>query len=300
MSRIIGSIITDCADNNARARQELRFASLFGVKPAFLGVGAIAPDIEAAGNLLDQLNALANLPALATSTQTIILVNVAPRGNKVKEKWNNGTPFCYFRINNTLVVSTYAGQALSLAHRYGLTNSVELLDVSTVTAAAVEWGELTSEQAERINHTQFRSLEFLPLVAYWLIHNKPVPSETRQIESQPDIHGKVWCIDSFGNAKTTLQPADIDFEEGKVVILADGEPATCYRHLADVPKDATALVIGSSGYGDNSFLEVVVQWQDNGFHGSDSAAGRHGFTVGSTILGTNVETPHLASGNISV
>ncbi|HMI09458.1 MAG TPA: hypothetical protein VK497_03625 [Candidatus Saccharimonadales bacterium] len=285
MSQIIGSIITDCADDNARARQELRFASLFGVKPTFLGVRAVAPDVEAAGNLIDQLGALTNLPASASHNEAIILVNVAPRGDKVKKKWNNGTPFCYFRIGNVLVVSTYAGRALSLAQEYGLVKSVELLDMPTVTAAAVKWGEITQNQAERINHTQFRSLEFLPLVAYWLTQKKPVPSKTQVLEEQHDIHGKVWCIDNFGNAKTTLRPEDIDFTEGKALALADGKLATCYRRLADVPKDTTALVIGSSGYQSNRFLEVVVQWQDNGFHGSDSAKIRHNLSVGSTVLG---------------
>ncbi len=284
MPSIIGSIITDCADSNARARQELRFASLFGVKPAFLGVGAKAPDIEAAGNLLDQLDALGSVPTSSADAQAIVLVNVAPRGDKIRQKWHNGTPFCYVRVGNALIVSIYAGSALSLLREYGLADSVELLDVPTVTAAAVKWGELHKEQAERINHTQFRSFEFLPLAAYWLIQNKPVPSEAQPIEASHDIHGKVWCVDSFGNAKTTLLPRDIDFEEGKAVTLADGKTATCHRRLADVPKNETALVVGSSGYGKNRFLEVVVQWQDDGFHGSDSAATRHNLDVGSTVL----------------
>ena len=284
MSQIIGSIITDCADTNARARQELRFASLFGAKPTFLGVGAKAPDIEAAGNLLDQLDALSNTPIVRADTPAIILVNVAPRGEKVKQKWHNGTPFCYVRVGNALIVSTYAGRALSLLREHGLADSVELLDVPTVTAAAVEWGELTKEQAEHINHTQFRSFEFLPLVAYWLTQNKPVPSETQPIEVTHDIHGKVWCIDGFGNAKTSLLPSDIEFNEGKTVILADGQKAICHRRLADVPKNETALVVGSSGYRQNRFLEIVVQWRDDGFHGSDSAATRHNLTVGSIVL----------------
>lgn len=283
MSHIIGSIITDCADSNARARQELRFASLFGTEPSLLGVGAKAPDIEAAGNLLDQLNALSNASASSVDTQAIILVNVAPRGDKIRQEWHNGTPFCYVRVGNALVVSTYAGRALSLLLEHGFADSVELLDVPTVTSAAIEWGELTEQQAEHINHTQFRSFEFLPLVAYWLTQNRSVPSETRPIGVH-DTRNKVWCVDGFGNAKTTLLPRDIDFEEGKVVTLANGKTATCYRRLADVPKNETALVIGSSGYGKDRFLEVVVQWQDNGFHGSDSAATRHSLTVGSTVL----------------
>ncbi len=285
MSQIIGSIITDCADSNARARQELRFTSLFGAKPTFLGVGAKAPDIEAAGNLLDQLDALSGPSASRNEgTRAVILINVAPRGERIKQKWHNGTPFCYVRVGNVLVVGTYAGRALGLLRECGLADSVEVLDVPTVTAAAVEWGELTRTQAEHINRTQFRSFEFLPRVAYWLTQNKPVPSVAQPIEAGHDINGKVWCIDSFGNAKTTLLPGDIGFSEGKEVVLADGRAAVCHQQLADVPRNETALVVGSSGYGGDRFLEVVVQWHDDGFHGSDSAATRHDLSVGATVL----------------
>lgn len=284
MSNMVGMIITDCADGNARVRQTSRFEGLFNSRPGFLGVGARMPDIEAAGNLLDQLDVITNLPTSREDTQAVILVNVAPRGDKVREKWENGTPFCYFRIKNVLVVSTYAGRALSLLKDRGLADSVELLDVPTVTAEAVKWGELSESHADRINHTQFRSLEFLPLVAHWITQGRPVPSTTYPVDHY-DIKGKVWCIDNFGNAKTTLLPSDIGFEEGKTVVLKDGQQATCYNHLADVPKNETALVVGSSGYGKDRFLELVVQWHDDGFHGSDSAASRHNLGVGSTVLG---------------
>jgi S-adenosylmethionine hydrolase len=140
------------------------------------------------------------------------------------------------------------------------------------------------EQADRINHTQFRSLEFLPLVAYWLLNGRPVPSTTQPLEEKHDTRGKVWCVDSFGNAKTTLLPEDVAFEEGKNVVLADGQTAVCHRRLADVPQHTSALTIGSSGYAKDRFLEVVVQWRDDGFHASDSAAARHNLAVGSTVL----------------
>lgn len=281
---MVGMIITDCADNNARARQVSRFMGLFGVEPGFLGVGARMPDVEAAGNLLDQLDVITNLPTSRADTPAVVLVNVAPRGDKVREKWENGTPFCYFRVKNVLVVSTYAGRALSLLKDRGMADTVELFDIPTVTAEAVKWGELSESHAQRINHTQFRSLEFLPLVAYWLQEGRPVPSTTHPVDHY-DIKGKVWCIDNFGNAKTTLLPADIDFEEGKKVTLKDGSQATCYRRLADVPKNESALVVGSSGYGKDRFLELVVQWDDGGFHGSASAETRHNVVVGSTVLG---------------
>lgn len=282
--QINGAIITDCSDQNARSRQELRFTELFGSKPTFLGVGADvvlgegnkAADVEAAGNLLDLLDAI-NLPDnLKSKRQTVVLVNVAPRGGKTKEIWENGTPFCYFRVNGTLVVSTFARRCLSLIRDLGQIESVELLDVPTVTEAAVEWGDLTADHAQRINDTQFRSFEFMPLVARWLCDGRPVPSISQPLKDIPAIDPSVWCVDSFGNVKTTLRPQDIDFEEGKVIELADGDKVTCYTRLADVPRGVSAIVIGSSGYGPDRFLEVVIQ--------RGNASKQHSLSIGSPVI----------------
>lgn len=276
MTNVIGTIINDCADGSARARQELRFDTLFGVKPTFLDVGAYSP-IEAAGNLLDQLDVLTKFPLAYKNHENIVLVNVAPRAEDIKQKWDNGTPFCYFRIDNTLVVSTYEGHCLALARDLGVIAEVELLDVPTVTTAAIAWGDLTTEEAEKINHSQFRSLEFLPLVAYWLWKGKPVPSKKQSLAELPSPKGQVWQIDNFDNVKTTLLPEDVGFKQGKQLTLHNGEVATCYRRLADVPKDVTALTIGSSGYGSHRFLEVAIG--DCGKAGS-----QHGFDIGSPVL----------------
>jgi hypothetical protein len=276
MADVIGAIITDCADGSARTRQELRFNTLFGVRPTFLGVGSYLP-IEAAGNLMDQLDVLTKFPLVDKDRMNIVLVNVAPRAEDIKQKWDNGTPFCYFRIGNTLVVSTYEGHCLALARDLGIIDEVELLDLPTVTAAAVKWGDLTTEEAERINNSQFRSLEFLPLAAYWLWQGKDVPSKTQSLAELPNSKDQVWLIDNFDNVKTTLVAEDIEFEQGKEVMLLNGVAATCYTRLADVPKDAVALTIGSSGYGPYRFLEVVIG-------GCGKAANLHGFAVGSHVL----------------
>lgn len=276
MSNVSGTIITDCRDDLARGRQEVRFESLFGSRPTFLGVGSYAP-IEAAGNLLDVLDVLVNFPVRNGDQDDIVLVNVAPRGEDVQQKWDNGTPFCYFRIGKTLVVSTYEGQCLALARDHGIVAAVELLDLPTVTAAAVEWGDITAAEAQKINQTQFRSLEFLPLVAYWLWRGKPVPSQTQTLDELPSANGQIWHIDSFDNAKTTLLPKDVDFAQGKQVVLANGRTAICYARLADVPKGVAALTIGSSGYGEGRFLELAM-----GHRGR--AAAEYGLEVGAQVL----------------
>lgn len=273
---IIGTIITDCSDGSARTRQELRFNELFGVRPTFLGVGSYGP-VEAAGTLIDQLDVLENFPLADKGRSKIVLVNVAPRGAHIKRKWDNGTPFCYFRMGNTLVFSTFEDSCLSLARDFGITDKVELFDIPTVMAAAVEWGDLTTEQAAKITNTQFRSLEFLPLVAYWVWQGKPVPSSTESLAELASVKGLVWYVDNFDNVKTTLLPADIAFEEGKKVTLANGAEAICYKRLADVPDGVTALTIGSSGYSADRFLEVVIG-------GRGKAASVHGCTIGQPVL----------------
>lgn len=273
---MIGSIITDCADDNARARQELRFKTLFDVTPSFLGVSSYN-SIEAAGNLVEQLDVLTNFPLADKITDAIVLVNVAPRSKDIKEKWENGTPFCAFKTGSTLVVSTYEGLCLALARDFDITDSVQLFDIPTVTKMAVTWGDLTEEQAQRINNTQFRSLEFLPLVAFWLWRGRDVPHTVKKLDELPSADGQAWFIDNFGNIKTTLTEKSVGFKEGKVIKLHGGTEATCYRRLADVPSGAIGLTVGSSGYGQQRFLEVVIGQTGH-------AAKQLGMTVGSVIM----------------
>lgn len=61
--------------------------------------------------------------------------------------------------------------------------------------------------------------------------------------------------------------------------MTPARPSPKYE-LSDYPTS----FFGSSGYRQNRFLEIVVQWRDDGFHGSDSAATRHNLTVGSIVL----------------
>jgi hypothetical protein len=255
-----GIIINDCDDPNARARQEVRFNGLFGVKPDFVELGAEEPDLEAAGQLVDTLGAL-QTPEAFPSKRAVILVNVAPRGDDVREKWENGTPFCYARAGDTTVFSAFEGRALSLAARLGLVEEVELLDIPEVTGSLVERGQLTSEEAKAIQNTQFRSLEFLPLAARLLIGNVTLPSEKRR-DIGRGVHNRAWLVDNFGNLKTTLLPEDIEFEEGRSVRLAPGlagQEVVCHERLTDVPTGQFALTIGSSGYGPHRWLELVKQ-----------------------------------------
>jgi hypothetical protein len=69
------TIINDCRDANAVGRQSTRASVLIGGPVSFVGV---QNDIEAAGNLIDILDAYGGAPGA-------ILVNVAPRNGKAKK-----------------------------------------------------------------------------------------------------------------------------------------------------------------------------------------------------------------------
>jgi len=241
------TIITDCKDDNAFGRQMTRGASLFGYPPVPVGA---SDDIEAAGNLIDMLDA-------SEGREGVVIANIAPRHGKAK-KWKNGTPFGYFWYNKTLVVSTVDGYTTSLVKKLGLTDKIQVMDIEAV-LNYVKDKELYREQSNYIKKTQFRSYEFTPRAAKWVWKGTDIPAEEHPIADVPTMPNCVWWSDNFGNLKTTLLPEDIGFEVGKKIELKGIGEVTCYERLKDVPNDGTGMIIGSSGIMDKRFLEVVIQ-----------------------------------------
>lgn len=255
-----GAIITDCTDENARARQQCRFSVLFGVCPIILGTSSCIPDVESAGNLVDLIDSVENmLEKYRKEKASVIIVNVEPRNKEVKGTWNNETPLCYFKVGNTLVVSTFGGRCLSLVRDLGLVRSVELLSVAKVIEAALSWGELTRGEAHQITSTQFRSFEFAPLVAYWILSGYHVPSVSRGLKGLPPVTSYIWHIDSFGNCKTTVLAENVELSRGDRVKVCEKHVSIFYEKLEDAPCNEIALIVGSSGYGNRRFLEIVVK-----------------------------------------
>lgn len=261
------TIINDCHDDNAGGRQLARTASLTGASVSLVGVGDYG-DLSASGNLIDVLDAYRT-----TTEKSAILVNVAPR-HKGSKKWQNGTPFCHFRVHNTLIVSSFDGLTLSLIKKLGLVELVSLMDIPTVTEVMVANGVITSDERNRIVGSQFRSFDFTPLVLDYLLKDNTVPAETISINDIPPVPKAVWWIDNFGNAKTTVLPEEIGFKEGEKIQTALGV-FTCYEHLANVPKGESALIIGSSGINQHRFVEIVVQ--------GESAKDRFNLTIGTEL-----------------
>lgn len=237
-------IITDCAlDINGANRLWLRAHQLYSIPVHVVGV---RHPLEAAGNLIDALDQLHGVPG-------IILVNVAPRHGEGK-RWPNGTPFGYFWFKETLVVSTIAGETLSLVKKLGIASEIHVFDIPTVMQWAVAEGHMTQEEADPIIKTQFRSLTFQPLVSSWVAKGFAVPATTEQIPdvAAPIVHPSVWWVDNFGNCKTTVTD-----DETKTGMLAE---IRAFDRLRDVPEDGEpAVIVGSSGFGTKRFFEIVVQ-----------------------------------------
>lgn len=258
------SIINDCADDNAKVRQELRAKVLFGESPGFIGLSSFS-GLSAAGSLIDVLDTTGG-------EEGVVLVNVAPRHGKAK-KWKNGTPFGFFYYQKTLVCSTIDNETLSLIKRFGISEKVGVFDIEEVCNYQVVNKRIAPELADKIINTQFRSFEFLPRVAKWLWEKENIPFAEEKIE---DIinGGYVWWVDNFGNCKTTLIKESVEIKEGGIE-LEIGK-LNFYEMLRDVPNGETAVIVGSSGLDGKRFLEIVTQ--------GENTAQKLSLAVGSKIV----------------
>ncbi|OGM13958.1 hypothetical protein A3D84_02505 [Candidatus Woesebacteria bacterium RIFCSPHIGHO2_02_FULL_42_20] len=240
------TIINDCKSENDIGRQETRWACLFpNTLISFVGVDSnleTASTLEAAGNLVDILDA-------SEGSEGVILLNVAPRG-QTKDDGENGSRFCYFWYKNTLVVSTIKGYNLSLVKKLNLVEEIYLLDISKVIDFAIERSLISQTTSERVVKSQFRSFDFTPWASRWLWDGRKIPSLPISINQIADVPVCIWYIDSFGNAKTTL----LDCEVKKLT-----KKFKFYQRLKDVPDGETAFYIGSSGIGNQRFIELATQ-----------------------------------------
>lgn len=247
-------LINDSKDDNARVRQEIRYANLLpNSHISFIGVDSslgVISTIEAAGNLIDSLDTLGE-------NEGVICVNVAPRG-QIKEDGENGSNFCYFWYKRILIVSTIKSYNLSLIKKLKITKNIHILEMDKVLDFAHKQKLITENQKNYISKTQFRSFDFQPRVAKWVWDNEKIPAVSTSINKIANCPQAVWLIDSFGNTKTTLTKTDLGKEDPKEIKTNLGK-FKFYNRLKDVPDGETAVYIGSSGVGDKRFLEIATQ-----------------------------------------
>jgi hypothetical protein len=239
---------------------------LFGtVSVATVGIGW--NELEGAGNLIDILDA-------SDGQEGVVLVNVAPRHGRGK-KWPNGTPFGYFYYGKTLVIATIAETMLSLVKKLNVTDSLSLTDIPTVIDAMISQGHLDASLRDRIAHSQFRSYDYMPRLAKWLVDGIAIPHEAYGLENVSDVPHSVWWVDNFGNCKTTILPEEIGHADLQTIQTNVGA-IRCYGRLRDVPDGEAAFIVGSSGLEDKRFIELVVQ--------GGSAAEKFNLKSGSVLL----------------
>jgi hypothetical protein len=239
------TIINDCQDENARARQESRVASLIQSPTTFLGVNS---DIEASMQIIDILDA-------TEGAQGLILVNVAPRGTRVK-KWENGTPFGYFKFNNTIVITSIDGYTLSAIKNLRLATTIDVFDIRTCAKIFKEKGLIDEKTAIYLPRTQFRSFDFTPRAGAYLLKGGILPTTTLSLDKIPDLPNTVWHIDNFGNCKTTLLSNNYNDKGNLTTRFGTFPIVSQLRHLDD---GQSSIVIGSSGIGEYRFLELMSQ-----------------------------------------
>lgn len=261
------TIINDCRDENTMGRQATRAMQLFGKGVGVTTVGIGQNELEGAGNLIDMLDA-------SDGEKGIVMVNVAPRHDRGK-KWPNGTPFGYFFYKKTLVIATIAEECLSLVKKFELTKEIALTDVATVIDTMIKRGKIEASLRDRIVLSQFRSYDYMPRLAKWIIDGEKIPHESYLMSNISEPPRAIWWVDNFGNCKTTLFPEDVDHHSGKKFRTRFGA-IDCYQRLKDVPNGEAGFVIGSSGLSEKRFLELVVQGK--------SAAQRFNLKAGDTIL----------------
>jgi len=260
------TVINDCHDANAMARQSTRLAALFNSPVTTVGIKSYN-ELEAATHLIDVLDA-------GMGSDGVVLVNVAPRHGKGK-KWPNGTPFAYFWYRRTLVISSVDGLTLSLVKKLNLTQNLALLDLPEVIAAMIAAGRFNPQLKDHLINTQFRSFEFTPRVARWLMDGITLPQSPYPITQIETVTPQITFIDNFGNCPTSILPEDIAFEPGKTITTKVGD-LTCYFRLKDVPDGQPGLIIGSWGIETKRFIALVVQGK--------SAAETFQLQIGSALI----------------
>lgn len=248
MACMFVTVINDCHDFNAAARQCTRLSHLFGVTPSFIGVEAYQ-ELQAAGNLVDVLDA-------GEAGEGVVLVNVAPRHGNAR-RWPNGTPFAYFYVGETLVVASIDGLTLSLVKKLHITDAVRIIDLPDTTQRMLTDGDLTAKQREHILGTQFRSFDYLPRVARYLWDYEDKIGESLPVREVPDAPPAIWWVDNFGDCKTTLLAKDL--AKLRPQLAPQFRDLQLYQQLKDVPDGAAAFTVGSSGFGTERFIELVIQ-----------------------------------------
>lgn len=249
-------ILSDCVaptDTNARARLSMLTQGLFGMTPTMHHV-----------NRLDVMSFLIADSLTRCPRPGLVLANIAPRNRA--HHYKNGVPFCWAKLpDDHLVVSTAQPEAFAgLKFFETLPNQVHIVDTRNAVQVMTKEGLVGPELEDDIVNSQFRSLDFEPLLAAAILLGINIPTQEFMLLSSkvenPD--GTVAFIDNFGNCKLWMHEDAVKklTENQKVTIRANKQlhEVEFHRQLRNVPNNKSALIVGSSGHhGGNHLCELV-------------------------------------------
>lgn len=239
--------LTDCSDDEATMRLEIRTQAIFGIKPI---IKPVTTGIQASGFLINAIDAAMGKPLIA-------MVNIARRETE------KNPPFGFFWYGpDTLIITSISDEILSLVKKYRLTPHINLIDIPEMVEAMNRKFNLLPDQPTRILKTQFRSYEFLPLAAFFLYQRQDkLRYNLLSMEKVKELNGRVWWNDNFGNMKLTIMENEIrngKIRDQKVAMISPTKREfPFYESLMDVPQGVTALVVGSSGLKNARLCEFV-------------------------------------------
>lgn len=218
-------VVSDCRDENAKARYIASFARVTNGPVYTFGISSL---LEGAGTAIDIVDSL-------KGGEAIVFLNVAPRRDKDKnENHKNGRPFYYFFYKRTLIVTSSENEIFSMFAHVGL-------DFKNI--KAIDFEKIKNIPRE----TQFRSAQCVPEAVKQILEKKYNGKKVFEDIKIEKIPFKIWCIDNFGNCKTTA----LEFTE-EVNIPK-------YKSMNDVKDGEAAQIFGSSGFLENRFIELIIK-----------------------------------------
>lgn len=252
------AIVTDCG-GQATGRMKLRTSALHPDANVFDDFESAAL-VEASGNIIDAIDAGAEA----------VLCNSAPR---LKTRETNGGTIVFGKVADAIVVATVG--------TLGLVSAV--FPDATFRSIKVDAFMRRHGHGGR-SRFNFRGLEVFPLVLRAIRDNVNLDDVSEPHTNFPKAEPCVWLIDRIEGRPTNLKLSILrssleGFSPKAKAAVQIGEGGTrtlaCYERLTDIPEGQLGLYEGSSGHGDDRFLEIAVM--------GGSAAERFGCKVGDPV-----------------
>ncbi len=238
------AVVSDCG-GQAMSRMMTRLLALHS--DAVCVPYESATIMEASGNVVDALDALAGRPGA-------IVCNSAPRKHA---RETNGDTIVYGCVRGHAIVVATVG-TLGMLKKLVPDFSASAIDVDAF------MNYLSLGERRRFN---FRGLEVIPHILRSVRDRSNLSKVSSPHHTFPAVSQCAWLVDRIERKRTNIKLSILRCEAPwfvpgqKVMIQFSGlsvRTMTCYERLTDIPENNFGIYEGSSGYGDNRFLEVAV------------------------------------------